>query len=61
MLDLIFLAATILLFWAVRRLHATLRPDLRRTPWDGKTFSDSSCSLGLLWYLLWAMLKAEKV
>ena len=61
MLDLIFLAATVLLFWICDRLHAPLRPDLRRHTWVGKTFSGSSSALGLLWYLLCAMLRAEKV
>jgi K+-transporting ATPase KdpF subunit len=45
----------------LRRLHAPLRPYLRRTAMGWEDILGLVVTVGLLWYLLSAMLKAEKV
>ena len=44
-----------------RRLHAALQSDLRDAAMGWEDILGLIVTFGLLWYLLWAMLRAEKV
>ena len=60
MKDLIFLAATVLLFWLAAAYARRCDPDLRGRPMNLEDALGLLVSLGLLIYLMRAMLRAEK-